>query len=274
MRYVDLHAITEQIPNEKLIALETVNTSMLAMSDEQRMAKEKHGNSNWPPIKPFLEVATNRKFWYTESKNAGCLNDLEHFRPKGRVTDKNDILIYWYWFLAFNPINYRLSSQIPNRLNSNEVLGETGGKENRFPLFSDAMHGNNLAEIDNELPVLLDPCNEGDTLLLEFSPEGRPVASQQFSKDAIAIERVSKSNLLLNLDYPTFNEERERLYNRIQGLVESGEQYFADENDALNDTKQDLQELMADDAEYSKVAECYIRCFRDRIWVEDLILDK
>lgn len=274
MRYIDLHAIIKQIPYAKLSPLEDVNASMLAMSDEQKMAKGRNGDGIWGPIKPFLEEASNRKCWYTESKNAGCLNDLEHFRPKGRVADKNDNVIYWYWFLAFNPNNYRLSSQVPNRLNGNEVLGKTGGKGNHFPLLSGSVHANNLAEIDNESPVLLDPCNEGDTLLLEFSPEGRPVVSQQFSKDAVAIERVLQSNLLLNLDYTTFNEERERLYNRISSLVERGDQYFTDENDALNDTKTDLQELMADGAEYSKAAECYIRCFRERPWVEDLILDE
>jgi len=29
---------------------------------------------------------------------------------------------------------------------------------------------------------------------------------------------------------------------------------------------------MSPNAEYSKAAECYIRCFRDREWVEELIL--
>lgn len=270
MRYIDLKAIVEGIPDAILTPLDAVNTSMLALSDEGKKSKTKNGNNDWRPIKPFLEKASNRKCWYTESKNSGCLNDLEHFRPKGMVKDKNDNTIHWYWFLAFNPINYRLSAQIPNRRNANEILGETGGKGDNFPLLYGSSHGTNLAEIENELPVLLDPCCTEDVSLLEFTPDGRPVVSQQFSGDQVAVDRVKQSNFLLNLDYSNFNEDRERLYNQIHELVKRGDRYFADENIALEDAKQDLRNLMIKDAEYSKSAECYIRCFRDREWVENL----
>ena len=83
---------------------------------------------------------------------------------------------------------------------------------------------------------------------------------------------VEQSNLLLNLDYPTFNEDREALYNKIRKLVERGDNYIRDSVNAIADVQNDLSALMAEDAEYSKAAECYIRGFRDRSWVEDLII--
>ena len=48
--------------------------------------------------------------------------------------------------------------------------------------------------------------------------------------------------------------------------------YGAD-NSALQDVKQDLRELMSADEPYSKAAECYVRCFRDREWIEQLIFN-
>jgi hypothetical protein len=88
----------------------------------------------------------------------------------------------------------------------------------------------------------------------------------------VAAERVETSNLLLNLDISTFNEDREQLYNKVKKLVERGDRYLADGSAAIDDVKVDLLALIHPNEEYSKAAECYIRCFRDRKWVEDLIL--
>jgi len=196
---------------------------------------------------------------------------VEHFRPKTRVSTTGGIE-YWYWFLAFNPINYRLSSQISNRLNRKSVLGATGGKGNKFPLMPGSPRATDMAGLGSEQPVILDSCNKSDVDLLEFQPDGRPVVSMRHETDADARYRVEQSKLLLNLDYPTFSEGREGLYNNIKELVDRGDQYIHDGIDALGDVKNDLRALMHEDAGYSKAAECYIRCFRNRPWVEQLII--
>ena len=77
------------------------------------------------------------------------LNEVEHFRPKAKVGDSAGNVEHWYWFLAFNPTNYRLSSQLSNRPNSNAVLGETGGKGNRFPLCPGSTRATDVAGIDS-----------------------------------------------------------------------------------------------------------------------------
>lgn len=133
-------------------------------------------------------------------------------------------------------------------------------------------HATSLAGIGTEKPVILDPCVKSDTELLEFQPDGRPVVSMQYVADKDAKDRVEQSKLLLNLDYPTFNEDREILYNKVKEYVDRGDRYIQSENDAIDDVKDDLRALMHPDAEYSKAAECYIRCFRDREWIEDLII--
>jgi len=272
VRYIDIEAVIESIPKGVRDALKVIDDSMPGKSDAEKADAWAGGNLHWTPVKVHLENASNRKCWYTESKNPGCLNDVEHFRPKARVEDKQGALEYWYWFLAFDPTNYRLSCQFPNRLNANAVLGATGGKGNKFPLLPASARAIDKAGVAGEKPVLLDPCVQSDTELLEFLPDGRPVLSPRFHGDLVAAERVETSNLLLNLDFSTFNEDREQLYNKVKKLVERGDRYLAARSASIAAVQEDLLALIHPDEEYSKAAECYIRCFRDRKWVEELIL--
>jgi hypothetical protein len=248
-----------------------MDDSMAGRTDEDKVTTARTGNPHWTPVRPFLEAVSHGKCWYTESKNSGSLFDVDHFRPKRKVLDREGMIDHWYWFLAFNPINYRLSCQISNRRNRNPIMGATGGKGDNFPLMPGSTRATNLAGIVDELPLILDPCNEADAGLLEFQPDGRPVVSIGHATEAESCSRVEQSKLLLNLDFPTFNEDRERLYNRIKTLVERGDSCGA-ENPAIEDVKNDLRSKMSPEAEYSKAAECYIRCFRDRPWVEELVL--
>ena len=272
MRYIDLNSILDLIPDEKLDALKDVNDLMSTLSEADKITRANNGNKDWRPIKQYFEKASNRKCWYTESKNTGCSNDVEHFRPKGKVhKPKKGPLIHWYWFLAFNPVNYRLSCQFSNRRNYNDLYGKSGGKGDHFPLLNGSKYALDLTSLAREVPVLLDPCVESDTKLLDFLPDGRPVLSPIYNSDLDARKRVEESKLLLNLDFPTFNEDREELYNRVKELIQDG-----DDNQGniavMNITERDLRRLMNKNSEYSKAAECYIRGFRDRNWVENIIL--
>jgi len=270
MRYIDLSKFVASLPRRERQRLRGLNNSMIGMADDDKKDFAKNGNRHWSPIKTYLEKMSRRKCWYTESKNPGFPNEVEHFRPKGQVVE-NDIIKHWYWFLAFNPDNYRLSCQFPNRLNVNLLLGETGGKGDKFPLIDEHRYATTRFRRKDEQPILLDPCNENDVNLLNFNPDGRPTVSALFQHDQIARERVEKSNLLLNLDYPTFNEERETLYNEIRDIVTEGDEHST--NTALIASLSDrLNRLMHEDSAYSKASECYIRCFRDREWVEALIV--
>lgn len=272
MRYIDIQAAIATIPQEIRDDLQVMDDSMPGKTDEDKATTARRGNPHWTPVRPYLLTASHEKCWYTESKDPGSLYDVDHFRPKGKALNDDGTVKHWYWFLAFNTINYRLSCQISNRPNRNSILEATGGKGDKFPLVTGSPRATDVAGLANEIPVILDPCNEADTALLEFQADGRPVVSQRHAGDANAVFRVEHSKLLLNLDFPAFNEGREVLYNKIKQLMERGDRYARDGIDALEDVQNDLRGLMHEDAEYSKAAECYIRCFRDRDWVEELIL--
>ena len=270
MRYIDINQSLARIPAEVKTTLNDKHQALVNGDDRTKQAVIDNGATAWRAVKDVLEDTSNRKCWYTESKNPGCTNDVDHFRPKAKINNFGDGLHYWYWFLAFDPENYRLSCQFSNRLITNPESGERGGKGKNFPLMHGQAHATTKAGIATENPVLLDPCNQGDCDLLSFLPDGRPVVSPNQLTNPDACYRVKESTLILNLDYPTFNEDREALYNRIKKLVDRGDDYGVGDP-VLEDVKQDLKELMEVTSPYSKAAECYVRCFRDREWVEQLL---
>ncbi len=269
MRYINIQTVLANLPLSVNAALTTSHTLVTNGNDETKITTIANGNATWRGTKQTLENASNRKCWYTESKNPGCVYDVDHFRPKGKILDNAGNVEYWYWFLAFIPENYRLSCQFANRPNVNPILNDTGGKHHYFPLMNNQAHATNSAGIANENYVILDPCVEADCNLLQFQPDGRPVIAHDHRNDANALYRVNTSNLLLNLDFPTFNEDREKLYNKIKKLVERGDSYGPCQ--ARIHIQDDLRELMHPNSEYSKAAESYIRCFRDREWVEEIL---
>lgn len=270
LRYIDINQVVNNIPAETITELGEKHQPLIDGDDQMKEIVIGDGNRTWRKVKSCLEEASNRKCWYTESKNPGCTNDVDHFRPKAKNVSADGVLQHWYWFLAFDPENYRLSCQFSNRLIANPVFGQVGGKGDKFPLMHDQSHATTKAGIATENPVLLDPCNQGDCDLLAFQSDGRPVVSSNYLGDPDACYRVEKSKLFLNLDFPTFNEDREAIYNKIKNLVDRGDDYYGAANPALEHVKQDLKALMQEDNPYSKAAECYIRCFRDREWVEQL----
>lgn len=270
MRYIDINRVVDTIPAEIIDELSEKHQSLVDGDVNSKETAITAGHTTWRKTKSYLEAASNRKCWYTESKNPGSLYDVDHFRPKAKIMNNGNV-DYWYWFLVFAPENYRLSCQISNRLNVNPATRLTGGKGDQFPLMGGQIHATTREGIAVEDPVLLDPCDPDDCTLLEFQADGRPVVSSSHRADRDVFNRVEQSKLILNLDFPTFNEDRESLYNRIKNLVDRGDSYEAD-NPTREDLKRDLQELMDEDSPYSRAAECYIRCFRDREWVDQLFL--
>lgn len=86
--------------------------------------------------------------------------DVEHFRPKGGVTDELDRVIAHpgYYWLAYDWRNLLPSCISCNQATS--VNNKKIGKHNRFPVIGS--HAQNQAEIVNEQPLLINPASEND----------------------------------------------------------------------------------------------------------------
>ena len=117
----------------------------------------------------------NCKCWYCECDGSfGFSFHVDHFRPKKRVKNKGyeeEQCEPGYWWMAFNPQNYRIACQ---KCNSG------AGKNDQFPLADRSPRAISIGGNDGireEIVLLLDPIEPNDPDLLVFSQDGNVQAS-------------------------------------------------------------------------------------------------
>lgn len=161
----------------------------------------------------------NRKCAYCEAtitldQHAG---DVEHYRPKGGVTDENDVRIKvrsgegglkahpGYYWLAYDPLNLLPSCIACNR--PNKVGNRRVGKWNRFPVAG--KHAISPEEVAAEKPLLLNPLVPADdpALHIDFdSTTGRLIPKTERGRTTIE---------LLNLNREGLPEDRRQAYDNV-----------------------------------------------------------
>lgn len=153
----------------------------------------------------------NCKCWYCECDgSAGFYFQVDHYRPKKRVKNKGykkDQYEPGYWWLAFDPENYRVACQRCN----------TGaGKRDQFPLPEDSPRGivENGHKCEN--PLLLDP-NSSDPRLLRFLQNGdvkTAVGCLEFEK-----RKVETSIAVYNLRARSKREGRRKIWEECRDAI-------------------------------------------------------
>lgn len=239
-------------------------------------------NSPWSYLKLIFEGIVGKKCWYSESLNVGADNDLDHFRPKGQqvksLTSKfadleedvwqqvNIAARIGYQFMQFESINYRYACTFVNspRKGSN---GKTRGKSNFFPLKNDSSIASDLANIENEVFCLLDPCKENDVELMQFNSLGEIEPNKSIEILSWDYCRVKVSVEVYHLHYYLFRDSRIEVWNQVKEHI-----ILADElkpsNIAQQQTNQfkyhikKLAEKIKKIAEYSAVAIDCIRFYK------------
>jgi hypothetical protein len=210
-------------------------------------------------MKNRLTALLGNKCWYTEAELVGASLTIDHYRPKCD-----------YWFLAFKAGIYRVACPFANSPRHNEEHGCAGGKGNEFPLLDPARKAIDAEALINERPIILDPCKEEDCALVAFLPDGRPVIHPDFADDTVALERIERSKILLNLDHPDFNSKREQLCNDIAEDVRIFEELPAD-GESRGAIMARLADRLSTKAPFSSAARYYLRLHRDHEWVETLL---
>jgi hypothetical protein len=114
--------------------------------------------SKWSKLKPHLIDMFHGKCGYCEARfTPTSFGDVEHYRPKGRVSEDKDHKGY-YW-LAYNPTNYLPACQLCNE----------PAKRDHFPI--EGTRARSEADVlDDERPLLIDPYKDSYEEHLEFSP--------------------------------------------------------------------------------------------------------
>lgn len=238
MRYVDIDLL--QLPDEwqeqANRALDDLRTEIMIADTQARASAEDVTTARrkaisdglkkparqaiWRALLSTLGALSQKKCWYSESRNPACDMNVDHFRPKNRVAE--DLDHEGYWWLAFSWQNYRYSSQWCNQRRVDGLNGTSGGKADHFPLCD----GSTRARIETddytlEEPELLDPINPNDWKLLSFRQDGHPIPAIQ--SGTVEYNRAEKSIEVFHLHCKELVEDRRFLAGYIQRLVQNME---------------------------------------------------
>lgn len=278
MRLIDLEAIRPRI-REEIDALDEAKAKVLDEPDpEKRKALFERYSGRWRAVRQAFEAESHGKCWYAECRSPGADNDIDHYRPKGRVAE-DDSHPGYYW-LTFDWKNLRLSCQRVNRRRRNPESGETGGKGDHFPLVRpEGRAFGPEDDLSREVPSIVDPTNSVDVAMLTFGRSGELELVPERKGEPVAEAKLEASRLHLHLNWPGFREERLRLYNQIERKVRWGEHLAPEDYSGAHPVKEAFLDICNELAtwtrphqEYSKAARAYVEMFRDRWWIREIVL--
>lgn len=199
----------------------------------------------------------NNKCWYSEAADSVSPDHVDHFRPKGRIRDADTKETKeGYWWLAFDWRNYVISGHLINTK-----------KGDLFPL----VHGNRCdcddeAKLQLECPVLIDP-RKDEARLISFEADedacialpASGVSDEEWSraKNTIDILGLNRLDRLNQKRLGTWKSALSKISDFSSAHQTQGAQALA----LLQQTKaiSELKKMMAYEAEFSSIAEAYIR---------------
>lgn len=197
MRYIDLSKI--EIPEEWLTKAEKLQKEIASLLTLEEKLDHIEKNPIWQDKKLFsaLSGAVDGKCWYSEAKELMSDRDIDHFRPKKRAMNKDNVQRDGYWFLAYDWENYRFSSIYSNRLRKDKNTDDkiALGKGMFFPLKEGTVPALTKKTIIDERAYLLDPTKKSDAALISFNGFGKVVPSVPKSF------RWERERVLLSTDY-------------------------------------------------------------------------
>ena len=205
----------------------------------------------WGELKQWLLSLSHGKCWFSEAKECFSHWDIEHYRPKKSARREDGSSDDGYWWLAFDWRNFRVCGNAGNRK-----------KGTYFPLRPDSPRGQPFSDLRFEQPVLLDPTDEDDPVLLFFNFEGRAVPAPHVTDDWERT-RVVCSVERYNLDFPQLMDGRKTVWHecwtRLQEYLREVGLYQRDPanviaRDRLKQAAKRVRELIREDQEFSAVA--------------------
>jgi hypothetical protein len=226
---------TIPIPQSRLDALKQMTQALCGAPKTKRPKLIKDGrNDSWAhdEVVEALRHMVGNKCWYSEVHLDHNDPDVDHFRPKGSIreiepsTREHCGRCEGYWWLAFEPRNFRLAAVHANR--RRVFVNTNGGKWDYFPVIGDrAKPGTPWKRITEEyLP--LDPCRKSDVLLLWFDADGvAGVAKEKKLSDKEKL-RVDISIWLYHLDEENTQKRRGEVIRGVLADLDDANDEFKD----------------------------------------------
>ncbi len=207
-------------------------------------------------VRNWLLAQFNNKCWYSEARDSVSSIHVDHFRPKGRVSDeKSKEVCEGYWWLAFDWTNYRIGGELLNVK-----------KSDIFP-FSDASRAthDDADSLRKECPVLLDPRDEDQARLISYDLQDEETCVAVLAADISPeeAERAQRTIEILGLNrLPRLNSKRADFWEQCKMAIAdyvgaTGPSCFS----MIEKTKARiaLEKMVKYDSEFSSVSEACIR---------------
>ena len=285
MIFIDPEEIDRLIPEELKQQLIEASNQLRLLPASERVAYIKRNDKMWSNIRPYLAAVTGEdhkqndfKCWYCEEKSARFTYHVDHYRPKGRVKDKNREPEAGYWWLAFDFRNYRLSCEYCNSPHSDDDDAEVRGKWDQFPLKEGSHRASSPeADLDEEIRLLIDPTMSSEVILLSFDDIGmiRPLAEE----GNYVYELVSKTIEVLNLNQARIVEARKQKWLSCQKKVQDGNEEWVKYSKTGSPIARnvfericvEIRELVQPYSEFSAMARSYFKGTGEP-WVLNLLI--
>jgi uncharacterized protein (TIGR02646 family) len=174
-------------------------------AERDKIIEDHEGQWKKDAIRNWLLDQFHRKCWYTEAQESVSAYHVDHFRPKGRVTDGATVRD-GYWWLAFDWHNYRICGQLINTK-----------KKDHFPL-EDGRPADENSDLRLENYQVLDPTEPDDVCLVSFEKNGEVVYSTDISDTDKT--RVDKTIDVLGLNrLENLNRKRSEKWRECQNEI-------------------------------------------------------
>lgn len=236
----------------------------------------------WSELKGHMARLSHTKCWYSEIRIAQSELEVDHFRPKNKVTASKPPHS-GYWWLAFDWRNYRLAYSLINKRRRDIREDEVSGKGCYFPLREESTRASHAAaDISGEEPRLLDPCIKSDVELLGYTVEtGKIVEGPLQNDEPEDWLRANRSIDLYHLNEGSLILDRYELNVAIQHKFDEIEQLESDrKNGEFDDRKKkryktlidELGEIINSSSRYCTFARNSLSQRGDRGWNTKLLL--
>lgn len=258
MREIPISNLQQQISQDWLAKAAAAKAAAAAASSEERSSVINARSALWSELKETLLALSSGKCWYCESIDDRSDNAVDHFRPKNHVKECPDKDNEGYWWLAFDWANYRFCCTFCNSARRSATTA--GGKQDRFPLVDEEKRARKEGDpLDAESPVLLDPAEPADCMLLTFDEDGMAVPVYSKEEDAGAHDRAVSSREIYHLNHPKLVARRAALISKLIYAIKRADELLRARNVvAYKEKVKEITPAMREGSEYSMAARAAI----------------
>jgi uncharacterized protein (TIGR02646 family) len=238
-------------------------------AEAQADGEDNIGNHSdvWRNCKTVLKEASFDKCYYCEMKDIRSDGTVDHYRPKSK-----------YKWAAFRFDNFRFACTFCNSRRTDQKTGEIGGKGAGFPLFSGCKPATCQDEINNELALLLDPCDATDPDAIDFRTDGTAVPTCDEDGNPQKVRAVTSIEAY-HLNHSDLQEERRRLAIEIQEKIAEAESFMdrfhsgdLTAKAAYTSAVRDLKRRLDQRAELSAFSKRVLQAYKNKPLVEQILV--